>query len=201
VIASVALRSRRLEEAHDCSPSNAITPRCRAGRSLSGKAIARDGWRGALIGRPRCRQRDRPPRRRREGKAIVRSAAAGRSRLGGSTRPVWRRRALGFKPKHARAGRWPDRESESPGRLAWPLLANTRHVGARPQVAEIAAKQPPDPEDAEGPGIVSQTKPESAGVGASAFARARAAGATPAKGTPSGRSRAPRYWRRGGLAA
>jgi hypothetical protein len=40
----VSKRSRRPTPAHERSPSNAITPRCRSGRSLLGKAIARDGW-------------------------------------------------------------------------------------------------------------------------------------------------------------
>jgi hypothetical protein len=35
----VALRSRRPGTPYECSPSVAITPRCRSGRSLSGKAI------------------------------------------------------------------------------------------------------------------------------------------------------------------
>ena len=65
-----------------------------------------------------------------------------RSLLGGSTRPVRPRRALGSAPKHARVGGRPDRESERPGRLAWPLLANTRHVGAAHQVTQIAALRP-----------------------------------------------------------
>jgi hypothetical protein len=37
-------------------PSEAVVPGKQAGRSLSGKAIAGDGWRVALIGRLRCRQ-------------------------------------------------------------------------------------------------------------------------------------------------
>jgi hypothetical protein len=51
--------SPRPAAAHECSPSIPIVPRCRAGRSLSGKAIPRNGWRVALIGRLRRRQSDR----------------------------------------------------------------------------------------------------------------------------------------------
>jgi hypothetical protein len=46
---------------------------------------------------------------RREIKAVVRSRAHRRSQLGGSTRPVWRRRAL--------AGDRADRESKRHGQL------------------------------------------------------------------------------------
>jgi hypothetical protein len=60
---------------------------------------------------------------------------------GASMRPVRPARTLGSVPKHARTSDRPDRESKRPGRLAWPLLAKTRHVGARHQVAEIAALQ------------------------------------------------------------
>ena len=67
-----------------------------------------------------------------------------RSLLGASMRPVRPARTLGSVRKHARAGDRADRESKRPGRLAWPLPPNTRHVGAGPQVAEIAAKGPPE---------------------------------------------------------
>jgi hypothetical protein len=60
--------------------------------------------------------------------------------LGGSIRPFRPRRALGSVPKHARAGGRPDRESEPPGRLAWPLLAGTSCPAAERQVAGVAGE-------------------------------------------------------------
>jgi len=52
-------RSSTPPTSRDWFPSEAITPRCRAGRSLPGKAIARHRWRIARSAPSRCRQSNR----------------------------------------------------------------------------------------------------------------------------------------------
>ncbi len=74
--AFAALRSRRLGDPHDRSPSNAIVPVKQARRSLLGKAIMGGGSHIARSGRPRCRRCSR----RRSGESPgMRSSAEARS--------------------------------------------------------------------------------------------------------------------------